>query len=307
MRAWTLAATHFAMTLTMAARTAASADASVPVFDLSAPTDVQAANHVETDGRKHSPAAARVAIVSFVVEFVDSHAIKPPAARHIAITLDREQLQPIVDTLYDSVVEDLQTMDTAVVTPAEADALPGRASLAPVLVAVPESRESSDDSGQRTALVISARARRALLDDTSPASLAAQTAASKLDAVTLVSVHLVVDFLLPRKKETPVYAQAIRAGESHFRLTRPDGSALTAVLKKSVRAPLSPIAPGKAGGYDIDEDTDATSDVERLAVDAAVYYDQALRYLDATQDMMIAAIGFQPAATSSRQAASSGK
>jgi hypothetical protein len=306
MRAWTLA-TLLACALTGAAHAAASADASLPVFDLSASAEMQAPSHIETDGRKRLPAAGRIAIVSFVVEFVDTHATRPPAPAHVAITLDRDQLQPIVDTLYDSVVEDLTSQDRAVIPAAEADALPGHLKLVPVLVKPPASRESSDDSGKRTALFVSAYARPALIDDASPASLAAQATASKLDAVTLVSVRLVVDFLLPRKQESPAYAQTIRAGESHFRLTRPDGSAFAAVLKKSVRAPVSPIAPGKAGGYDVGEAADVTSDVEQLAVDTAVYYDQALRYLDATQDMMIAAIGSQLPGASSRQAASSGK
>lgn len=306
MRAWTRT-TLLACALMRAAHAAASADASLPVFDLSAPADTQAASYIETVGRKRPPAAGRIAIISFVVEFVDTHATKPPAPAHVAITLDSDQLQPIVDALYDSVVEDLTSRDRAVITAAEADSLPGHVQLVPLLVKLPARRESSGDSGKRTALVISAHARPALFDDASPASLAAQATASKLDRVTLVSVHLVVDFLLPRRQASPAYAQTIRAGESHFRLTRPDGSVFAAVLKKSVRAPISPIAPGKAGGYDVDEDADATSDVEQLAVDTAVYYDQALRYLDATQDMMISAIGSQLPGASSRQAASSGK
>ncbi|HZF15207.1 MAG TPA: hypothetical protein VE046_04615 [Steroidobacteraceae bacterium] len=307
MRALVFVATLAAIASGGVACAAAAADLTVPIFDLSAAPESQAASYVKTAGRMRSPATARVAVVSFVVEFVDSHATTSAKPVHVAIELDRDQLQPIVDTLFDSVVENLRTMDTVIVGPADADMLAGHASLAPYFAGAPGNRESSDEIGKRTSLIISAHARPALLDDQAPATLAAQAAASRLDGVTLVSVHLVVDFLLPRRKQAPAYAQVIRAMESRCHLARPDGSAMTAVLRQSVRAPLDPIARGKAGGYDNDDDVDAASDIERLAVDAAVYYDQALRYLDATQDMMIAALGFQPANTSSRQAPSSGK
>ncbi len=302
------------------ATTAAAAQGPPAVFDLSAASEAQAARYIEVKGRKGAVGPARIAIVNFTVEFVDSRQAaptrptrpkkklqaddepEPQVAASVAIALDPAQLQPLVDTLYDSLAEDLRNFGAEVLAAADFDALAARAALAPALANAPDRREATDESGKRTSMLFSAHARPALADWNAEATQAAERAAAKGDGLTLLDAHFVVDFLTLRdtdermfhRKLTPSYVQTIRAGESRLRLVRPDGSVLTATLKSPVQAAESPVARGRAGGYavDVDADEDSGSDVERLMVNAAVYYDQSLRYLGATEDMMLAATGF---------------
>lgn len=307
--------------LALGATLDAAAEGPPATFDLSAASDAQAQHYIELKGRKSASGPQRIAIVNFTVEFVDSRQAAPTrtdkprkkkaesgdepvphVAASVAIALDRTQLQPIVDTLYDSLVENLRNFGTEVLAPADIDALPARAVLASALASAPTRRDATDESGKRTSMFFSAHERPALVDWSAEATQAKERAAAKGDGLTLLDAHFVVDFLtlrdtderMFRKKLSPSYLQTIRAGESRLRLVRPDGSVLIATLKSPVQAAESPIGRGRSGGYAIDQDpdADADSDVERLMVNAAVYYDQSLRYLGATEDMMLAATGF---------------
>jgi hypothetical protein len=295
------------------------------IFDLSATSEVQAPRYIEVKGHKGPAGPGRVAIVNFTVEFVDSRQAAPTrpvkptkkekqqeklddepvphVAASVAIALDRAQLQPLVDTLYDSLVENLRTLGTEVLAPAEADALLAHEQLASTLASAPTRRETSDESGKRTSMFFSAHDRPALLEWDTDASETAERTAARRAGLALLDAHFVVDFLtlrdtderMFRKKLSPTYLQTIRAGESRLRLVRPDGSVLSAILKIPVQAPESPIGHGRTGGYAMDAedaDEDSSSDVERLTVNAAVYYDQSLRYLGATEDLMLVASGF---------------
>jgi len=289
-------------------------------FDLSASSEAQAPRYIEVKGHKGATGPARIAIVNFTVEFVDSREAAPTradkpkkkarsedepvphVAASVAIALDRSQLQPLVDTLCDALVENLRNFGAEVLAPADFDALAGHAVLASALASAPTRREGTDESGKRTSMFLSAHERPALTDWSADATQAAERAAARSDGLTLLDAHFVVDFLTFRdtdermfhRKLSPSYAQTIRAGESRLRLVRPDGGVLTATLKLPVQATESPIGRGRTGGYAIDEDADEDggNDVERLMVNAAVYYDQSLRYLGATEDMMLAATGF---------------
>ncbi|MGH8264515.1 MAG: hypothetical protein ACRET4_13630, partial [Steroidobacteraceae bacterium] len=226
----------------------------------------------------------------------------PHVTASVAIALDRAQLQPLVDTLCDSLAENLRDSGTEVLAPADFDALASHAALASALASAATRREATDASGKRTSMVLSAHERPALTDWNADATQAAERAAARSDGLTLLDAHFVVDFLTLRdtdermfhRKMSPSYVQTIRAGESRLRLVRPDGSVLVATLKLPVQAPESPIGRSRTGGYAIDQDADEDSgnDIERLMVNPAVYYDQCLRYLGATEDMMLAATGF---------------
>ncbi|MGH8314019.1 MAG: hypothetical protein ACRETU_02575 [Steroidobacterales bacterium] len=299
---------------------AGAAQAPPAIFDLSLSSEAQALRYIEVNGHKSAAGPARIAIVNFTVEFVDSREAAPTrtdkpkkeaqagdepvphVTASVAIALDRAQLQPLVDTLCDSLAENLRDSGTEVLAPADFDALASHAALASALASAATRRETTDASGKRTSMVLSAHERPALTDWNADATQAAERAAARSDGLTLLDAHFVVDFLTLRdtdermfhRKMSPSYVQTIRAGESRLRLVRPDGSVLVATLKLPVQAPESPIGRSRTGGYAIDQDADEDSgnDIERLMVNPAVYYDQCLRYLGATEDMMLAATGF---------------
>jgi hypothetical protein len=293
-----------------------------PVFNLQASPAAQAADYIDLKGHAHAAGAKRVAIVSFTVEFVDSletsvepsgnsskkrkkekDSGSPPAevAASVAIALDPAQLQAIVDALYDLTAENWRAAGAEVLAPDSMAELPGLADIRSRLVSTPYRRANTDPSGKRTSLVVSAHGWPAYADRGADTSASAELAASKRTDTVLVTAHFVIDFLilrdtddrLFRTKLMPTYVQTVRAGETLYRVVSPDGSVAKAILRNSVRAPESPVNRGRLGGYGVEEDSDADdrTDVERLAVNAAVYYDQSLRYLSATEDMMTAALG----------------
>lgn len=321
MRRHAIGITAAALAIALTLRTAPAPGATVPIFDLATPLETQLANYIELEGRRRAAPEARVAIVNFTVEFLDSRSVMPippakrsgkktdddePQARiaaNVAINLDRSQLQAITDTLYDSAVEDLRASGAEVLTPADAGAATADSALSPMLEAPEERREASDDSGKRTAVLISAHALPALHEPRSSATLSAEATFTRKRGAALLSAHFVVDFLVLRdsddrmfhKRLMPAFEHNIRANESWYRIVRADGTTEAAILKAPVRAPQSPVARGHAGGYDLDDDVSETSgdDTERLSVNASVYYDQSLRYLGATQDLFIAALGLR--------------
>jgi hypothetical protein len=316
-----------AMTVTVIAlpfERALARSALPPVFNLQASPATQAASYIDLKGHAHAAAAKRVAIVSFTVEFVDSLEASgapsgnsskknrkkseedsgpPPAgvAASVAISLDPAQLQAIVDALYDLTVEDWRAAGADVLAPDSMADLPGLADIRSRLVSTPYRRSNTDPSGKRTSLVVSAHAWPAYADAGADSSAGAELAASKRTDTVLVTAHFVVDFLLLRDtddrlfrtKLTPAYVQTVRPVATQYRVVSPDGSIAKVILRNSVRAPESPVNRGRLGDYEDQEEPDADggADVERLAVNAAVYYDQSLRYLSATQDMMAAALG----------------
>jgi len=316
-----------AMTVTVIAlpfERALARNALPPVFDLQATPAAQAAGYIDLKGHAHAAGLKRVAIVSFTVEFVDSleasveptgnsskkkktkreeDSGSPPAevAASVAIALDPAQLQAIVDALYDLTVEDWRAAGADVLAPDSMTDLPGLADIRSRLVSTPYRRTHTDPSGKRTSLVVSAHGWPAYADPSADSSASAELAASKRTDTVLVTAHFVIDFLilrdtdarLFRTKLAPAYVQTVRPGATLYRVVSPDGSIAKATLRNSVRAPESPVTRGRLGGYEDQKDPDADdgANVERLAVNAAVYYDQSLRYLSATEDMMAAALG----------------
>jgi hypothetical protein len=291
-----------------------------PVFDLQESPAAQAASYIDLKGHART-GAKRVAIVSFTVEFVDSleASVEPsgsssnkkkeeepgnPSAQvaaSVAIALDPAQLQTIVDALYDLTAENWRTAGAEVLAPDSMADLAGLADIRSRLVSTPYRRTYTDSSGKRTSLVVSAHGWPAYADPGADSHASAERAASKRSDTVLVTAHFVVDFLilrdtddrLFRTKLTPTYMQTVRAGDTLYRLAGPDGSVAQAILGNSVRAPESPVNRGRPGDYGDAEDADADdrTEVERLAVNSSVYYDQSLRYLSATEDMMTAALG----------------
>jgi hypothetical protein len=310
----------FATLILHASSIACASAATVPVFDLAPDPATQAATYVEVDGRKRQWKAERLAIVSFTVEFVDSHAATPHALRKksakkretdgekdnqsvaadVVIAPDTAQLQPIVDTLYDLSVEDWRSAGVEVLTPDALSALAGYADLAPALVGTPYRYNTTDENGARAANVVSAHALPAYAGAGRTPPLSAELALAKSADLILVAAHFVVDFVVVRDtddrmfrtKLEPMYAETVRAAESGYRLIGPDGSVVRATLRSPVRAPESPITLGMGASYaDDEDDVDPNKPpVQRLAINAAVYYDQSLRYLGAVQDMILAAL-----------------
>jgi hypothetical protein len=317
------AATAYALAA-LCASPAHATDSESPVFELSGDSAKLAASFVAVDGHRHLNGVKRLAIVSFTVEFIDSRETRkgPPArgsantqavTADIAISPDPAQLKPVADTLYDLAVENWRAAGIDVLTPQALSALPGYADLASVLVTTPYRRKSTDEHGQRTAVVVAAHGLPAYgaAGRTPPQS--SEVALAKHGEVALLSAHLVVDFLtlrntdtrMFRKKPAVNYVEMIRPTETSYRLILPDGGVLKATLKEPVRAPESPVMLGVSADLP-DEDSDDGSDessqadkdsnknkptVERVAINASVYYDQALRYLSATQEMLLASFG----------------
>jgi hypothetical protein len=302
---------------------AAARNGTIPVFDVDRNPADQAPSYIDVEGHKRLPRVGRLAIVSFTVEFVDSREATTATARkgsnkgkdrkpdeaqdgnavaaEVAIALDSAQLQPIVDALYDVAVEDWRAAGAEVIDARAMHALPGFADLEPALVSTPYRRESSDPTGKRTAVVVAAHSLPAYAQAGESPPLRAEIAVAQGAAVTLLTAHLVVDFLalrdtderVFRKKLAPMYLQMVRAGDSVYRLIGADGHVTRAVLRNPVRAPESPINPAWPGGYvaDDEQQTEGNAATQRLSINTAIYYDQSLRYLGATQEMMFAALG----------------
>jgi hypothetical protein len=296
-----------------------------PVFDAQASAAAQAARYVDVKGHQLVAGAKRVAIVSFTVEFFDSLEASPepspssakgkkdkkdeedidqPAtgvAASVAISLDPAQLQAIVDALYDAAVENWRAAGVEVLAPDAMAQIPGLADVRSRLATSPYRGASTDSAGRRTSIIVSAHGRPAYADAAADSAVTGEIAASKRAGVLLVTAHSAVDFValrdtderLFRKKLAPAYVQVVRARETQYRVVSPDGGVSRAILRNPVRAPESPIIRGRLGGYDDAaqvEEQDGKQ-VERLAVNASVYYDQSLRYLSAAEDMLTAALG----------------
>jgi hypothetical protein len=275
-----------------------------PVFDLTVQPSVNAANFVEIRHRDGLRAVRRIAIASFTVEFVDSR--ETPAARAAgqakraagskpvaaAISPDPDELQPIVDALYDTAVETWHAAGMEVLPPESVAALPGFAGLQAVPMQTPLRVSTHDSGGLRTSLVVAAHRRPAYFIDGRAPPESAERALAKDGDVTVMSAHLVVDFAALRATRervfhhtiTPGYVQSIVAGESGYRLITPGGAVVTATLVKPIRAPGSPVPPGTPVFGDDDEPDEHA---HASAIPAPVYYDQALRYLGAAQDMIL--------------------
>jgi len=296
----------FVLAALLAAGAQASARATpadTPVFDLTTTLSSVAPSYVELRDRSPLRAVRRIAIVSFVVEYVESKEVTParredrekksvrsgPAA--IAIALDPDELQSITDTLYDTAVETWRAAGIDVLPPESVAALPGFAALTPALTQAPYRDSTNDDGGSHTSRVVSAHGRPAYAAGRTPPESAEHALAKESD-VTVASARFVVDFLalrdshdrLFRRKVTPVYVESIRAPDSGYRLVVPGGAIVAATLAKPVRAPDSPVAAGAP--QDDDDTQDSQGSV--TALPAPAYYDQALRYLGAAQDMILA-------------------
>jgi hypothetical protein len=310
-------------------------DSDAPVYDINADPATQIAAYVDVTGHKRAADIKRIAIVSFTVEFIDSRAtIATPAQKHddkradrkapsaiasIMITPDLAQLRPIADTLYDLATEDLRGTGAEVLTPDELIALPGYAALKATLAATPYRLEGNDEQGHRTSAVVSAHGLPAYHTAGPAPPVTSETEFAKRGHVALLGAHLVVDFLtlhdtggrLFHSKLVPQYVETVRVTETCYRLVASDGSVASAQLKMAVRAPESPVGPSPPGGSVDEDDSDgaqADTHIERLAINPAVYYDQALRYLGAAQDMLLGALVPQLSTwDSSRQAPSKGK
>ncbi len=312
----------FLMNAALSSPTLNAKNGDTTVYDINADPARQIAAFVDVAGRKHTAGIKRLAIISFTVEFIDSRATSVASAREdhnkrddkkptpvdvsVAIIPDVAQLGPVADTLYDLAVENLRGGGAEVLTPDAITALPAYAAFKTALAATPYRLEGSDDQGHRTSSVVSAHGLPAYTAGGRAAPSAMEIEFARRGNVTLLSAHLVVDFLtlhdadarLFRSKLVPKYVESVRAGETSFRLLVPDGSVATAKLKKSVRAPQSPVNPSRPGGPAGEDDSysDSTdTNIERLAIDPAVYYDQALRYLGAAQDMLLGALVPSPA------------
>lgn len=301
------------------------------VYDISTDATAQLPAYVDVARRRHATAIKRIAIVSFTVEFIDSRApgaASPPKGDEqkaqpviagIAITLDLAQLRPIADTLYDLAAEDLRGAGVEVLTADEVSALPGYATLKAALIATPYRLDGSDEQGRRTSVVVSAHGLPAYRATGRSPSAASETEIAKRGNVAVLHAHLVVDFLtlrdsdgrLFRSKLVPRYVEMVRAVETRYRIVASDASITTAELRKAVRAPESPVALSRLGDpttedHSDEADEDASSDskdspgesaravIERITINPAVYYDQALRYLGAAQDMLLGALAASP-------------
>jgi hypothetical protein len=295
-------------------------DSDAPVYDINADPATQIAAYVDVTGHKRAADIKRIAIISFTVEFIDSRAtIATPAIASIMITPDLAQLRPIADTLYDLATEDLRGTGAEVLTPDELIALPGYAALKATLAATPYRLEGNDEQGHRTSAVVSAHGLPAYHTAGPAPPVTSKTKFAKRGHVALLGAHLVVDFLrlhdtggrLFHSKLVPKYVETVRVTETCYRLVAPDGSVASTQLKMAVRAPESPVGPSPPGGSVDEDDSDgaqADTRIERLAINPAVYYEQALRYLGAAQDMLLGALVPQLSTwDSSRQAPSKGK
>lgn len=317
-RAWPVGL--LVMSAALAPHSLRAKDSDVPVYDITADPATQIAMYVDVTGHKRATDIKRIAIISFTVEFIDSRAtIATPAIAGITITPDPAQLRPIADALYDLAAEDLRGAGAEVLTPDEVIALPGYAALKAALAATTDRLEGKDEQGHRTSAVISAHGLPAYPTDGRAPPVTSETEIAKRGPVALLRAHLVVDFLtlhdtrgrLFHSKLIPKYVETVRVAETCYRLVAPDGSVARAQLKMAVRAPESPVAPSPPGGSVDEDDGDsaqADTHIERLAINPAVYYDQALRYLGAAQDMLLGALVPQLSTwDSSRQAPSKGK
>jgi hypothetical protein len=295
-------------------------DGDVPVYDINADPATQIAAYVNVTGHQRAADIKRIAIVSFTVEFIDARAtIATPAVASITITPDLAQLRPLADALYDLATEDLRGAGAEVLTRDELIALPGYAPLKATLAATPYRLERNDEQGHRTSAVVSAHGLPAYPAAGPAPPATSETEFARRGRVALLRAHLVVDFRTLRdtgerlfhNKRVPKYVETVRVAESCYRLVAPDGSVATARLKMAVRAPESPVGPSQPGGaMDEDDSEGAQTDahIERLAINPAVYYDQALRYGGAAQDMLLGALVLQLSSRdSSRQAPSKGK
>jgi hypothetical protein len=294
-----------------------AAAAEVPVFNLSSDPATLAASYVTVADGRHVRAIRRVAIVSFIVEYIDSREASPTRpqrderknsedrtiAANVAIAPDPAQLKPIADTLYDLAVENWRAAGIEVLAPEALARSSGFADLEPALRQTPYRFATTDETGKRTSLVVSPHDRPAYAAAGREPPTSAERALAKVSDVTVVSARFVIDFLTLRaagnrvfhKKFTPLYIQTVRAGESGYRLIVPDGGVVAVTLKKPVRAPEAAVTIGAqsddAERTDEEPDNDKNTPwTERLAINRAVYYDQALRYLGATQDMFLAAL-----------------
>ncbi len=295
-------------------------DSDVPVYDINADPATQIAAYVDVTGHKRATDIKRIAIISFTVEFIDSRAtIATPGIASITITPDLAQLRPIADALYDLATEDLRGAGAEVLTPDELAALPGYTAFKATLAATTDRLEGNDELGHRTSAVVSAHGLPAYPTAGRTPPVTSETEFAQRGRVALLRAHLVVDFLtlhdtggrLFHSKRVPKYVETVRAAETFCRLVAPDGSAARAQLKMAVRAPESPVVPSEPGGSVDEDDSDsaqADTNVERLAINPAVYYDQALRYLGAAQDMLLGALVPELSTwDNSRQAPSKGK